>query len=561
MSQKRTAKVVVWARRLTQAAFLGLFIGLFGATHVTEGVPPQTSARLRLFFDLDPLVAAATWLSAHPLPAFPLLALVTIVVTLLLGRVFCGWVCPLGTVHTAVSWLRKFRRTPAGADHWVRWQRAKYYLLAALLLMALFGSHWIGVFDPISLLYRTTTTALYPGVQYAVDDGSTAVYQSDPHLGPLHLESATEPVYRFLRDFVFVRKRQAFDGGTLLLLLFTVIVALNLYKARFWCRYVCPLGGLLGLCAQRPVMRLANAPGCTGCGRCATRCPAGANPDKPGDWRTTECFSCWNCVAACNRGEIAFKFKSPLPAPSTAKLDLSKRALLTAGIGGVSGLILFRLSPQAQARTYNPSLIRPPGARDERAFLQRCVQCGMCMKACPTGGIQPTLFEAGIEGIWTPMLVFRIGYCEYNCNLCGQVCPTQAIQPLPLEEKKKLKIGLATVDTTRCLPYAYDRECMICEEHCPVGTKAIFFVAKEVQTRDGKTLTLKQPHVDPDQCTGCGICENVCVFKDRAAIRVTSANESRHSGNRPILPGLDAPSPEPPPSNSSGTSGNPYGSS
>jgi MauM/NapG family ferredoxin protein len=235
---------------------------------------------------------------------------------------------------------------------------------------------------------------------------------------------------------------------------------------------------------------------------------------------------------------IDFKFRFSLRAPSSAKLDLSKRALLSAGVGGLTGLVAFRLSPQSQGRGFNPALIRPPGARDERAFLQRCLQCGVCMKACPTNGLQPTLFEAGLEGIWTPMLVPRIGYCEYNCNLCGQVCPTQAIQPLTLEEKRSVKLGLATLDTTRCLPYAYNRECMICEEHCPTPKKAIYFMAQELKTRDGKTITLKQPYVDPDLCTGCGICENVCVFKDQAAIRVTSANETRHSGNRPVLPGL-----------------------
>ena len=566
MSPKRKANVVVWTRRAVQTACLLLFVVLFYATRLTEGVPPSPS--LKLFFDLDPLVAIGTWLAAHSLPTFPWLALLTVMATILLGRVFCGWVCPLGAVHNAATWLRKYvRKTPPARDNWTRWQRGKYYLLIALLLMAALGAHWIGVLDPISLLFRATSTTLYPGVQYAVDDAATDVYESDPHLGPLHLKSVTEPVYRFMRDSVFKRNGQGFDGGALILLLFAAIVLLNFHKSRFWCRYVCPLGGLLGLCSPRPVMRLVNAQGCTGCGVCAIRCPAAANPDKPGDWRPTECFACYNCVAACNRGAIDFKFRSPLPTPSSAKLDLSKRAMLSAGIGGVTGLIAFRLSPQAQGHTFNPVLIRPPGARDERAFLQRCLQCGVCMKACPTNGLQPTLFEAGLEGIWTPMLTARIGYCEYNCNLCGQVCPTQAIQPLPIEEKRKFKLGLAAFDTGRCLPYAYDRECMVCEEHCPTPKKAIYFLPREVTARNGDSITLKQPHVDPDLCIGCGICENVCVFKDQAAVRVTSANETRHAGNRPILPGLPGLNTVPfepsPPSGGnpySQTQSNPYGS-
>jgi MauM/NapG family ferredoxin protein len=242
-----------------------------------------------------------------------------------------------------------------------------------------------------------------------------------------------------------------------------------------------------------------------------------------------------------------------------AKLDMSKRAVLSAGAAGVTGLLLFRLAPEAQGAVYNPGLIRPPGARPEREFLQRCIQCGTCMKACPTNALHPTLFEAGFEGIWTPMLVASVGYCEYNCNFCGQVCPTEAIQPLPLPQKQKTKIGLAVFDTTRCLPYAFVRECMVCEEHCPISTKAIYFIPTEVKTRDGNTLVLKQPKIDPDLCIGCGICENVCVYKDRPAVRITSANEDRNAGNRPILPGLPPPPQSSSPAPSTSSESNPYG--
>jgi ferredoxin len=157
------------------------------------------------------------------------------------------------------------------------------------------------------------------------------------------------------------------------------------------------------------------------------------------------------------------------------------------------------------------------------------------MKVCPQGALQPCITEAGLEGLWTPRLVPRLGYCEYTCNLCGQACPTAAIQPLRLEEKQKTRIGLASFDTTRCIPYAYGRDCMVCEEHCPIPDKAIYFVETDVTHRDGSVRKIKQPRVDPEKCTGCGICENVCPFKDGPAIRVFSANESRHPENTPIL--------------------------
>lgn len=161
------------------------------------------------------------------------------------------------------------------------------------------------------------------------------------------------------------------------------------------------------------------------------------------------------------------------------------------------------------------------------------------MKICPTGGLQPAVSEAGVEGLWTPKLVPRIGYCDYSCNLCGQVCPTEAIQPLTVEAKQQVKIGLACFDTTRCIPYAFGRDCMVCEEHCPIPDKAIYFLEVEIRDRNGERKTIKQPRVDADLCIGCGICENVCVFRDRPAIRVSSANETRHPANQPILPGED----------------------
>jgi MauM/NapG family ferredoxin protein len=210
--------------------------------------------------------------------------------------------------------------------------------------------------------------------------------------------------------------------------------------------------------------------------------------------------------------------------------------MIGSAAGGLVTLALLRATPQGRGRRFHPFLIRPPGALAEREFLQRCTGCGLCMKVCPTGGLQPALTEAGLEGLWTPVLVPRIGYCEYDCTLCGQVCPTGAIQQLSVEEKHAVKMGLARFDTRRCLPYAYGRECVVCEEHCPVPDKAIYAVEVEVVDREGNRQVIKQPQIDPDLCTGCGVCENVCVFRDQPAVRVYSSNETRNPDNQPILP-------------------------
>lgn len=537
MNPKKRARRIVWVRRGVQTFFLLLFLLLVLLTR-TVGEDLHGGG-VRYFFYFDPLISLATFLAAHALPALGLLACVTIAVTMVLGRVFCGWVCPLGTLNAAVGGVRDhFRDAPPPKDQWSPWQRTKYLLLAGLLVMALFGVHWIGVFDPIAITYRSIATVLLPAAQYAVDGVSTAIYQADPHIGPLRLTSLSEPVYRFFRDRVFLVPRQAFDVSLTIALFFGAILALNVYRRRFWCRYLCPLGALLGVVAWRPLLRLKqDDKACGECGKCAAYCHGAASPDHPGKWLPQECFGCWNCVGTCSYRAIDFNFGSPLTATPQGSLDLSRRAVLAAGAGGVAAALTWRLTPQSQGTSFNPGLIRPPGAHGETAFLQRCIQCGACMRACPTNALQPALFEAGIEGLWTPRLVPKLGYCAYECTACGEVCPTAAIAALPLAKKKEVRIGLAYIDTTRCIPYAYDRNCIVCEEHCPIPDKAITFLEKEVVLRDGSVRVVKQPRVDPELCIGCGICENKCVFEDQAAVRVTSANETRHPRNQPILPG------------------------
>jgi len=157
------------------------------------------------------------------------------------------------------------------------------------------------------------------------------------------------------------------------------------------------------------------------------------------------------------------------------------------------------------------------------------------MKVCPPNAIHPAEFEAGLEGMWTPVMRFKIGYCEYECTLCTEVCPTGAIRPLEVAEKQQVKIGLAYFDRNRCLPYAYSRPCIVCQEHCPTPKKAIWFETVDVATPAGGKVSVKQPHIDADLCIGCGICVNKCVIKGQPAVLVSSVGESRNPDNGVLL--------------------------
>jgi len=129
------------------------------------------------------------------------------------------------------------------------------------------------------------------------------------------------------------------------------------------------------------------------------------------------------------------------------------------------------------------------------------------MRVCPTNIIHPAGFQSGLEGLWTPVLNFRVGTsgCQYNCIACGQFCPTAAIRPLTMEEKHgtenfaaagPIRLGSAFVDRGRCLPWAMDKPCIVCEENCPVSPKAIFTRKDFSPLRGGPFGVHQTRHVD-----------------------------------------------------------------
>ncbi len=543
-------------RRIVQVLLLAVFFALIVLTRFQAAAPiaspegntdspPGLQAPaplLKVFFLVNPLITAVTALTAHAVPKIALWSLVTIVATIFLGRVFCGWVCPMGTIHAISSRIFHRRKNRKGLGTWSRWQSAKYYILVGFLAGAIFGLHWICVFDPIVWLTRTTTTALVPAAQWAAKTSSTALYPNEPRNDLLQIDKVIiEPAYQFTNKYIFGLEGSdhdpAYIGAGLILAFFAVMVILNAWRPRFWCRYLCPLGAFLGFFSWRPLLRRkVKAESCNQCDLCGTSCHGAAAAGPGGAWKSMECLGCMNCSESCRRDCLGFQLVVPWRKdPKIESVDLGRRGMMAAAIGGIVTLAAMRISPQARGTTFNPALIRPPGARPEREFLERCTGCGLCIKVCPTGGLQPTLTEAGLEGLWTPMLVPQVGYCDYTCNLCGQVCPTEAIVPLTLKDKQATRIGLAAFDTTRCIPYAYGRNCIVCEEHCPIPDKAIYCLDVEIQDRSGEKRTIKRPYVDAEKCIGCGECEHVCPFKDQPAIRVTSANETRHRDNQPIL--------------------------
>ncbi len=505
-------------RRLSQAVFLILFLFLFIQTeskgHDELGYP------VKIFLDFDPLLFITTILSAHTVEKAFYLSLILVLLTAILGRVFCGWLCPLGTLNNIAGALRKHRKYLQKEGLF----KLKYFILIFIIASSLLTAQLAGIFDPLSLLIRSLSISIYPAFNYTLTSFFDTVYDSRIPL----IVSISEGAYSFLKKTILLFQQSYYQQGFFIGAIFLLILGINLVEHRFWCRYLCPLGALLGILSRYSILKRTVSEGCNSCGTCATVCQGNALPDKKDEWRSSECMYCWNCDDICPQNAVSFGFSLK---KKTSALNLGRRKVVLSTLSAVVTVPLLRQNPLNKEGYFNPLLIRPPGALPEGDFLKRCVRCGECMKVCLTNGLQPTLLEAGLEGIWTPILIPKIGYCEYRCTLCGQVCPTGAIKRLNIEQKTKVKIGLAMLDKGRCLPYAHKTQCIVCEEVCPTPKKAIWFEKHIVKDRDGKEIIVQQPQVDLDLCIGCGICETKCPVIDKPAIYVTSIGETRSKTN------------------------------
>lgn len=301
------------------------------------------------------------------------------------------------------------------------------------------------------------------------------------------------------------------------------VIALNRVAPRFWCRYLCPLGALLGLFSKLALFRREVGEECKGCTLCSSVCPTGTiDPAKGYASDPSECTMCLDCLESCPRSLVSFNPR--LSPASWNEYDPGRRQALLAMGTAALGVALLKAGDTVE-RT-SPTLLRPPGAAEvnpDLAALTRCIRCAACLRACPTGALQSAVFEAGLAGFGTPLLTPRLGYCDYSCNACGQICPVQAIPPLSLDEKRQAVIGLAVLDRNRCLPWSQDTPCIVCEEMCPLPEKAIQLEVVTVRGADGSPVDLQLPYVLAERCIGCGICEYKCPVSGPAAIQVRRA--------------------------------------
>ncbi len=483
------------ARRLVQLGFLLLF--LFPLLPIVYR-----------HLTLEPASNFASWL----LPWDPLLALgnlfernltalvfgpplLLLALSFLLGRSFCGWVCPLGTtadlVRPLAFWQARRRSGRLGADG-RRNSRLRYVLLAAVLGGALLSIKLLGLIDPLIVFSRAATSA------------ATNLLGGDQALER--------------------------GGATYFSLLFVAILALELWRPRFWCRHLCPEGALLSLVTRFSLLNRRVDAACVNCVLCRRACPMNAVPLDAHDTDYSDCTFCLECQSACPLDGVHFGFDGLAfaswqrsPRTTSAPMDarqgryvassaavagegLSRRQFLQGLVGLAGGLAIMPLT-RLEGRGAS---LRPPGALPEADFMNACIACQECIRVCPTHGLQGAFLQTGLSGIGMPILVPRLGACALgiSCDqLCEKACPTDAIRPV---KQTELKIGLARVDHSLCLAWDQGVKCLVCVEACQ------YHAAIPLH---GKVT------VDGNKCVGCGFCESGCPVPG-GAIHVFVRNQS-----------------------------------
>ncbi|MGD9372138.1 MAG: 4Fe-4S binding protein [Desulfobacterales bacterium] len=511
---------IITTRRICQIFFLILFLWFCVVTTLGSQWWQLRGWPVNWIIQLDPLVGLASLLSTRTVYAGLLWGLSTVVLTIILGRFFCGWICPFGSIHQFVGFLAKHKKTVAQKIELNRYhpgQSIKYWILIFLLSISAFelaidiirlpATHLslfaILLFMILAFITVYTTRQRRANTKKAIlrflscvgiwivlgflinGDRSFAASLQIGLLDPIPL------VYRSINLIVLPLMNNTsvaisavprlYAGTWLIAAIFLAAILLNLWIPRFYCRFICPAGALFGILSRFALWRIGKTrEECTGCQLCEKNCEGACEPTSK--IRINECVLCMNCLNECRHGLVTYQI-APSASGEIVKPDLSRRQFIITTVVGSAAIPILRINGSL-GTNWNSALVRPPGALAEKAFLSRCIKCGQCMRICPTNVIHPAGLETGFETLWTPALDFRIGTsgCQHNCIACGHLCPTAAIRPISLDERLgrnefrepgPIKIGTAFIDRGRCLPWAMDRPCIVCQENCPVSPKAI----------------------------------------------------------------------------------------
>ncbi len=484
--------------------------------HYADNLARKETVAAELFLVIDPLVSLSTGIASRSWVWSLGCAGIILAACVLVPRGFCGYLCPLGTLIDLFDWAigKRVTRFRVSGDGW--WVHIKYYLLLGIIVAAFGGVLLSGFFSAIPVITRGLLFTLSP-----LQTGAAIGWHQMP---PMNV------------------------GHVLSIVLFFSVLSLGLLRPRFWCKYVCPSGAVFSLGNLFRATERKVESSCINCNKCVEICPFDAiKPDFT--TRTTDCTFCQSCGGVCPTHAIKFVDRWEVSGlkiendPPTNETALGRRGFLSASVGTASG-VLGGLFAATGTKSFGANLdedglrpVRPPGSVPEAEFLQICIRCGECFQSCPSDVLQPLGFQQGLEGLWTPHVVADWAGCASSCNACGQVCPTGAIRALPLDEKRRARMGLAIINESTCLPF-HGEACQLCVDECTAaGYDALEFVAVGTEVDElGQPIEgtgQLAPLLIPDKCVGCGLCQTRCHginvaakgLLERSAIIIEAGND------------------------------------
>lgn len=451
-------------RRLVQAGMILIF--LLPLTGMYQVLGTLSSSRILGLTLTDPLAFGEVLLASKTITmTFLISALWIAGLYLFLGKAFCSWICPIGFLIEGVDalkrkwpWLTRIQIHKNAIDE----QNQYYWALPFFLVLSLVvGIPVFQTLSPIGIIYRAFLFGL---------------------------------------------------GLEVLLILIIIVLELAGYR-RGWCRMLCPIGAFYALSARwSPVKVRCDTDKCVQCFQCVKACDYTAaslkNIIEEGKVYAASslCTRCGRCIDVCPARALQFSLK-PEKSPEPESMAVAKnlkadtpaagRISRRTALQGVGLVVLAGLSykPAKALAAAAPKVFRPPGAVGDEEFLAKCVRCGKCIEICPDKTLLSAHLDQGLN-LGTPYFIPRQIPCSL-CMECPDVCPSGALVPLDMRE---VKIGIAEIDQDRC--YAYqDDVCRSCYNSCPLIDEAIIMEG------------FQYPVVDPEICTGCGICEYVCVME------------------------------------------------
>jgi len=427
--------------------------------------------------------------------------IVILVLSLLIGRVYCSTVCPLGTLQDIISFAsRKLRKKKYHEQHQPYFSIHLAFLVVTVLPLTVGSMVAVSLLDPFSGFGRISGSLIRPLI--VVTNNAVA--------------SFFELFDRF--DVYPVEVKGVALISIILPMLFLILVGWSSFQhGRLYCNSICPLGSLLRIVSRYSVFMLTiDADHCKSCQLCERVCKAGCIDRKAKTVDFERCVDCFNCLTACPSGGLKFHRSREIAKRGEENIDRVRRSLLLATpfafamqtiAHDTSKVIKPKRESTIPERKLHP--VTPPGSLSIDHFSRTCTACHVCISSCPSQVLQPSFLQYGLAGVLQPTMDFNAAYCNFECTICTEVCPSGALRRMTPAEKELSQAGTVVFIKENCVVFTENTDCGACTEHCP--TKAVTMVPY----KDSRL-----PQVNPEYCIGCGACEHACPTRPYRAIYV-----------------------------------------